>query len=291
MASSKIFLTMEHGFIKLLLCRGRMVEQHRVIIASPDFFREGLVRDGARVGGMIRSALEEMEVKPTKTIGAVPGFQTYMKVIEFPKSSGFDPEIVIPREAARNMGVSQSTSRLTWQRIDGVADRSRWLVMSAARRAIEAYLKTAAESQLRVSALDLRAFALSRAVNRSEAIIAWIAPDGCDVVVVRNSIPVAHQALFWGAEPVEGLVLVYRLTEIIERTVSGYDAENPDGPLPGETPMYICGSPISFDKSVVTQVGDSLQRVVGELAPPLDYPEDFPVDDFVVNMGLALREA
>ena len=250
MASSKMFLTMEHGFVKLLLCRGRLVERHRVIVASPDFFRESLVRDSARVGAMIHAALEEMAIKPTTTIGAVPGFQTSMKVLEFPKSFGFDPEVIIPREAARNMGVSQGTSRLTWQRLNGAEDRSRWLVMSAARRAIEAYLQTTGESQLRVSALDLRAFALTRAVNRSEAIIAWIAPDGCDVVIVRNAIPVAHQALFWGAEPVEGLVLVYRLTEIIERTVSGYDGDSPDGPLPSETSLFICGSPISYDRSV-----------------------------------------
>jgi len=46
-----------------------------------------------------------------------------------------------------------------------------------------------------------------------------------------------------------------------------------------------------LDETIASQVADSLQRPAGKLAPPLTYPADFPVHDFVVNMGLTLREA
>jgi hypothetical protein len=189
------------------------------------------------------------------------------------------------------MGVSQETSLLMWHRLSGTKERSRWLVLSAARRSVNAYMDTLAPTHLKVDAMELRAFSLARAVNRPDAIIAWVAPDGCEVVIVRNAVPVAMQSLFWGAEPVEGLVLVYRLTEILERTIATHDQTGILGPLPGDVPLYVCGTPVGLDENVSKQVTETLQRPAGKLAPVLKCPEDFPAHDFVVNLGLALREA
>ena len=45
------------------------------------------------------------------------------------------------------------------------------------------------------------------------------------------------------------------------------------------------------EPGMVGQVAANLQRPLGELATPLSYPEDFPVNEMLVNMGLGLREA
>ncbi len=273
------------------MASGLKVTHQRVLVANPQFFREGLVRDTVRVGQMIQRALTELGAKPARVVGAVPGFQSSLRTLELPDAPGFDPEVVIPREAARTMGVSQETSLLMWRRLAGAKERSRWLVLSAARRSVNAYMDTIAPANLKVGAMELRPFSLARAVNRPDAVIAWVAPDGCEVVIVRNAIPVAMQSLFWGAEPVEGLVLVYRLTEILERTIAAHDQTGLYGPLPGDVPLYVCGTPVGLDENVSKQVTETLQRPAGKLAPALTCPEDFPVHDFVVNLGLALREA
>ena len=285
-----IALSIEHGYIKLLVTSGRDVVHYRAVLASPQFFHEGLVRDTARVGAMVKNMLNELGVTGRQAIGVAPGFQASLRLLEFPKARGFDAEVVIPRTASRTMGVSQEHSALTWRETRGTADRRRWMVMAAARRAVSGFVETAHAAELTVAVMDMRPFALARAVNQPNAYIAWVAPDGCDVVVVRDSIPVSYQSLFWGAEPVEGVVLVYRLTEIIERTAAGYDQASTEGPMPTETPLYVCGSPIGVDPSIASQVAESLQRTAGVLAPPVTAPEDFPIQDFVVNVGLALRE-
>lgn len=291
MGKASVSVTIEHGFIKVLVCEGRQVAQHRVVQASPQFFREGSVRDTERIGGMVHGAFDQMGISPREVIGVVPGFQTSLRLLELPRANGLDPQTVIPREAARSMGVSQETSILTWRRLPSNGDRTRWLVLSAARRAVSAYVDTISSAGARVRTMELRPFALARAVNQSEAIIAWVALDGCEVVIVRDAVPAAHQTLFWGAEPVEGLVLVYRLTEILERTIASYDTASTAGPLPAETAVFVCGSPIGVDPAVAGQVAESLQRPAGRLEPPVGHPADFPVNDFIVNLGLALREA
>ena len=152
-------------------------------------------------------------------------------------------------------------------------------------------VNTAQQAGIEVKTLEPRPFALARAVNNPDAIVAWAAPDGCEVVLVKGSVPVEHQCIFWGAELVEDTVLIDRLTEVVGRTVGTFDTSSPEGPLSEEALLYVCGSPIRREPSIGTRVAANLGRMAGELGIPLDAPEDFPIQDLIVNVGLILREA
>ena len=285
-----VSITMEHGVIKLLICHGLEVVDYRVLLANPRLFREGQVSNTTRVAGLIQNALPELDGDFKKAIGAVPGFQNRMGLMHFPKASGFNAEIIIPQEASRVMKVSSETYQLTWHRLKDRLDRTRWLVMAASRRSITSMMDTTEKSDIAVTTLELRPFPLARAVNQPDAVIAWAAPDGCDVVITKESIPVEHQSLFWGADMVEDTVLIDRLTEIVGRTVNTFNETSPEGPLSEDVPLIVCGSPIRRDPDISMRVADNLRRPPGELSSPLIYSEDFPVHDLVINMGLTLRD-
>ena len=144
-------LTIEHGFAKILVCEGLRVVHHQVLLASPQFFWDGLVRETSRVGGMLRHAFADMGLAPRTVLGAVPGFQSSMRLLELPKARDLDPSVVMPREAARTMGFSQETSFLTWRRIPDFEERTRWLVLAAGRRAVRSYTEMAKHSGTRAS--------------------------------------------------------------------------------------------------------------------------------------------
>ena len=284
-------ITIEHGFIKLLVTRGLEVVDYRIALANPRYFREGLVSDSVRMAGIVSRTLAEMEGSHERVIAAVPGYQSALGRIELPKTRGLDPSVVIPREAHRTMGVSPETSYLTWHRLKDNIDRSQWLLLSAPRRSMSSLLNTVTAAGLQMSAMELRAFALARAVNQSDAVIAWTASDGCDVVVVNDATPVAHQSAYWGADPVDGNVLVDRVTAIVERTLAVYDQENLQMALPGGTGLYVSGSPVGVEQDVGQRVAAHLQLPLEELKCPLATPPDFPLNDLIVNIGLALWEA
>ncbi len=90
---------------------------------------------------------------------------------------------------------------------------------------------------------------------------------------------------------VEDTVLVDRLTEVVGRTVNNFNASSPEGPLSEEAPLYVCGSPMRREPAIALRVADNLGRAAGELELPLVAPEDFPMQDLIVNVGLILREA
>ena len=286
-----VSITMEHGVIKLLICRGLEVVGYRVLLANPRFFREGQVSNTARVAGLLQNVLPELEGDFSKVIGGVPGFQNRLSLMQFPRAVGFNPEVVIPQEAGRTMRVSLETYNLSWYRLPDKLERTRWLVLAASLRSIASITDTTQRASIGLSTLELRPFPLARAVNQPDAIIAWTAPDGCDVVIIKDSIPMEHQSLFWGAEMVEDTVLVDRLTEVVGRTVNTFNETSPEGPLSEDVPVVVCGSPIRRDPGISARVANNLQRLTAEVASPLIYPEDFPVNDLVVNMGLVLRDA
>ncbi|PKB71934.1 MAG: hypothetical protein BZY87_02915 [SAR202 cluster bacterium Io17-Chloro-G6] len=293
-------ISVEHGMVKLMVSKGQIIDDYRVMLANPRFFNEGHVSNPPRVAGIIENMLPQLNSAFKSANAVVPGFQNRLRVMEFPKGQGFDPRKVIAQEASRTMHVTPENYYITWRRLPDNLDRSRWLVLAALRRAIVSVMDTFQRAKLRISAVELRPFALARAVNQSEAIITWAAPDGCDVVIVKDSVPVEHQSLFWGGDLVEDSVLVDRLTEVTSRTLATFNDSSSEGPMPDDTPVFVCGSPISRraipndDKrgaDITQQICQNLRSPKGELDLPMDGGSDFPVNDLIVNAGLALRGA
>lgn len=284
-------MTIEHGVVKLLVCRGLEVLDYRVLLANPRFFREGQVSNSPRVATLLQSILPGMEGDFRRVVGGVPGFQNRLRLMHFPKAQGLDPKVIIPQEASRTMRVSVDTYDLSWLQLPDRLNRSRWLVLATSRRSIGSLVDTAQQAQMGLKVIEPRAFALARAVNSREAVVAWTAPDGCDVVIVKESVPVEHQSIFWGAELVEDTVLGDRLTEVVGRTIDTFNTSSPEGPLSEETPLFVLGSPMGREPSIAARVADNLGRTAGKIELPLTAPEDFPIQDLIVNIGLVLREA
>ena len=111
------------------------------------------------------------------------------------------------------------------------------------------------------------------------------------MVIVRDAIPVAYQSAYWGADQIDRSVLVNRLTEMVGRAIATYDENNFGMPLPDQTPLYVAGSPVGMELDIGTQVATALQRPNEQLNPPLAHPPDFPINDLIVNVGLALWQA
>ena len=130
--------------------------------------------------------------------------------------------------------------------------------------------------------------ALTRAVGAASAHILNIETNGLDLVVVSDYVPqsATHMQLSLGM-PMEELV-----GEIVEEfqttTGQGGDANSPAS-FSGNTPVYVCGGHPQLNSGLTEALGDILGRQLFLPDPPMDYPEDFLVDQFMVNVGLALK--
>jgi len=285
-------LTFEHGYIKILVSKGLKVLDMKIVETNPRIFREGMVSDPRRASLELSKAIAELKIKPKRFIGAAPGYQTNAQDIEMPLRGQIDPKLVLPREARKVMGVSADTSYLAWHRLPDDIDNAHWLVISATKRSVASLTTTAQAAGVKIRDIELRAFALARAVNLPDVVIAWSAIDGCDAVVVRDWEPMVVQSAYWGAEPrAEGDVLINRISEVAERATMTHAQQNPETPLSDDTPVVVTGSPIAIEPDVASRVAGILRRPLERIEPAMQLPEGFPIDDMVVNVGLALWSA
>ena len=135
-------ITSENGAVKVLVTRGRSVIDYRIVEANPRHFREGLVSDAPRVAGLLQDAVQTMQGRHRRVIGAVPGYQTNLRRLDLPNVKSMDPKVIIPQEARRNLGISPENSYLTWHRLSASVDMAHWLVISATNRSISSLLAT-----------------------------------------------------------------------------------------------------------------------------------------------------
>lgn len=288
--SKTLTMTVEVGFVNLLACQGSQVVAYRRLMVNPQFFREGLPRRTDTMGGILRGALREMNVDHARVVGAIPGFQSTLQLWQYPKARGLRPEELIPREVARR-GISSQSSYVSWHQVADQANRSRWLVAASARRSVSSFLDLAQHAGLAVKELDLRPFALARSVNQKDAVIAWVAFDGFDAVIVKESVPIWYECVNVETSPVDDSALVERLVEMVGRAIENQARGMTETVLPEEAPLCVCGPAAGLVPELGLQVAQNLQRPFLEFAPPVVYPEGFPVHDFAINLGLALREA
>ena len=121
-------------------------------------------------------------------------------------------------------------------------------------------------------------------------------PDDREVVIVKDAVPVGRQSLFWGAEMVEDRPDLPAHGGM-SRTLNTFNETSTYGPLPDDTPLYVCGPPISRkailndDQSgfaISQRICQNLRFPRSEIQVPMDGGPGFPVDGLIGNTGPAL---
>ena len=77
--------------------------------------------------------------------------------------------------------------------------------------------------------------------------------------------------------------------EELSRTVTFYNSSHLESPLDAEVPVFVCGELAEAPETWLSLVG-RLDYNVSALPSPVEHIEGFPANEFMVNIGLALKE-
>jgi type IV pilus assembly protein PilM len=153
----------------------------------------------------------------------------------------------------------------------------------------DALLRTMRQAGLEPYLMDLAPLALARIPDESRAIIVNSRAEHADIIVIEERLPQLIRVL---SLPSEAKSLSERLSAISEeltRTVMFYNSSHLEKPLASSVPLFVVGE--------LAEAPDSWPSLVGRfgfpvslLPLPIEYPEGFPANDLMVNIGLALKE-
>ena len=284
-----IALSIEGTVLRILGSRGDSVDVWGSVPFRPSCVRNGHVADPDGLGGVIKNALVDMELTKGVYVCALPAIGSTSRIIDLP----LEVDVaalggIVQREARRFMGASLDDYYLHWRALPARTRHRQVFSLAVPREPLHALMEAMQKAAQIPKIIELKPLALMRAVNRRHAIIANGENSSVEMVIVVDDTPV----LIFGTAFAEGALhpdyAVGRISEELVRTIGYYNDSHKDEALDPELPIYLTGALASsapFSINVATLTG----RLIERLDPPLRYPSELPVAEYMANMGLVIR--
>jgi len=276
--------------INLLVVRGEKIEKWASMPLDPGLVNQGLIVDEAQVADKVKQLFKETGVKADKVITALSGHDSLYRIISLPEL----PDAVLPeairREARRTIPTPLEEVYFSYQRLPSLTKgESRIFLVTFPRNLVDALVRTLRQAGVKPYIMDLAPLALCRIPNEPRTIIVNARLDHLDVIVVADRLPQVIRRLVL---PGEAESLEERLPLIAEefnRTVAFYNSGHMEKPLDTTVPVYVCGDLAEKPETWQSVISQGNYQV-SPLPSPVELPEGLNSSEFMVNIGLALKE-
>ena len=289
MAKKVTTLFIRDTSIDLLVMKGEQVDKWASSPLEPGLVSQGLIVDEAQVADKVEQIFKETGANKSKVITAVSGHDSLYRIITLPEL----PDAVLPeairREAKRTIPTPLEDVYFSYQRLPSTKGESRIFLVTFPRELVDALVRTLRQAGVNPYIMDLAPLALCRIPDMPRAIIVNARLDYLDVAVIADRLPQVIRRL---SLPGETESLEERLPLIAEefnRTVAFYNSSHLETPLDSTVPVFVCGDLVEAPETWQSLVGES-GYTVSALTSPVEPPEGFNPNEFMVNIGLALKE-
>jgi len=275
--------------INLLVMKGRQVEKWASSPLEPGLVSQGLVVDEARVADEVQQLFKREKVSTEKVIIASSGHDSLYRIITLPDL----PEAIFPeavrREAKRTIPTPLEEVYFSYQRLPTEMGEGRVFLASFPRNPTDALVRTLRQAGIRPYIMDLAPLALCRIPNEPKAIIVNARLDHLDVIVIADRLPQVIRRLSLPSEAESLEEKLPFISEEFNRTVAFYNSSHMENPLDSTVPVFVCGDLVEVPETWQSVVGQSGYSV-SALPSPVEPPEGFDPNEFMVNIGLAFKE-
>jgi type IV pilus assembly protein PilM len=276
--------------INLLVMKGNQIEKWVSSPLEPGLVNQGLIVDEARVADRVKQVFKEAGASAKRVTVALSGHDSLYRIITLPEL----PEAVLPeavrREVQRAIPTPLEEVYFSYQRLPSqTKGENRIFLATFPRNLVDALIKTLRRAGVKAYVMDLAPLALARIPNEPRAIIVNARLDHLDVIVLADRLPQVIRRL---ALPGEAESLEERLPLIAEefnRTVAFYNSGHMEHPLDAKVPVFVSGDLTEAPDMWPSAVGGA-PYPVSALPAPVNVPEGFSTNQFMVNIGLALKE-
>jgi len=284
-----ITLDIDSTAIRLLETRGDRVTKWASVSLEPGEVEGEVVSNPQALSTKVKQLMASSGIKGKKVSASFSGLYSVSRILPLSNLPGglTTPQAVL-EAASEIMPVDTDKLYLSWQTIATGEGAQEVFVVGVPQDIIDAEVRALRAAGINPHILDLKTMALARVVNREQALILNIEPSSFDIVVVVNGVPQIMRTIAWEQDKLTTDDKVEHLATTLRLTADFYSSRHPDTPLDPATPLFITGQ-MSGDPALREKLQARLGYPFEPLAPPLKYPENLPVSQYAVNIGLALK--
>ena len=287
--TTQVTLYVEDTDIKLLLTKDRQIEKWASLLLPPGLVSDGVILDEDQVAQHINELFQLQEIKTRKVTTAVSGLNSIFRVISLPELPAPILPEAIKNEANRVIPMPLEQVYLAHQTLPSPPGETRVFLVAFPRNSTDALIRTLGKAGLSIKKLDIAPLALARNADVPRAVIvnSWLS--NTDIVIMTDRVPQVIRSL---SLPTESATLADNLPSIAEelnRTIAFYNSSHTDHQLDSAVPLFVAGDLAQEPESWPALVG-KLKLPVSALPSLLQAPEAFDSGQYMVNIGLALKE-
>ncbi len=286
-----VTLDIDGDGIKLLEVRGNVIRKWAQVVIAPSSGDEEEILDRQS----LRDAVRQLTVTSGSKLGSVSasisGLYSISRILPMPTvPSEVSTQEFVQEIVGGVMPVSMDRLYLSWQILanaDSGGD-GKILAIGMPRIMLDNEVRSLRALGVYPRILELRAIALTRAVNRKQAVIINMEPSSVDIVIVVDDVPEIIRTIAWQQDGFAVEDKVEQVAANLGLTVDFYNANHFEAPVDMSTPLFFTGQ-MSLDLDLTDKLRDRLGYPVESFTPQFKYPPDMPVSQYAVNIGLALR--
>lgn len=284
-----IGLTYEGATLKLLVSEERRVVSWETIPFDPRLVNGNLVAEPYNLGRLIRDAFALRGLPRARVHCALPAAGSLSRVIELPRLNAQDRRRAVISEAMRALGVTPGRHYVYWQTVEDQGDVQLVFVLAVPRDAMRSLIETMRTAGIRPRSVDITPLALARAVGQPDAIVVELDPTGIDLAIILDEVPVVLRSLIFGERALTLEEAQEAALELLTTELRRYEDLYPGSRVERNVPVYLAGD-LGAGLRLADRVRKATGHPIGRLAPLVDYAAEFPVAEYLTNLGLVLKE-
>ncbi len=290
MAKKITTLFLKDNEILLAVVNGQRIEKWASGALEESLVAQGLVTDETKTAAAIRDLMHLNKIPAGKAVVGVSGVNSLYRMITLPEMPDALLAEAVRREAKRVLPVNLDEVYLSYQEVAAVSKGEKRLFLATYPKNItDAMVKTAKLAGLTPYLMDLAPLALSRVPDEPRSIIVNARGSYAEIIVIEDRIPQLIRVLALPTEAATVNEILPGVTEELNRTVIFYNSSHSEKPLNQSVPLFV-GGDLAEDQELWPQLVGRLNFPVSVLPPVLEVPDGMPVNDYTVNIGLALKE-
>jgi Tfp pilus assembly protein PilN len=288
-ACAKVSLFIDDTEIRLLVVKGKRIKKYASEHLENGWIKDGVIIDLPKVSAKIDELFKQTGLKNRKRVTlCLTGLNCLTKVITIPPVSQSILDEAVRRESERELPMPIDSIYLSWQVTQRSTNEIKVFLLAQNRPVIDALIETLKMARIKPYIFDLAPLALSRLADDKLSVIADIRESQADIVVVEKGVPSIIRGIpFPRLESFEAKSAI--LVEELQRILKFYGSKRASRHSNSELSFFITGG-LTGDGALAGVLSEQLGYEVNSLDSPLVSPKDFNSENYMVNIGSAVRE-
>jgi Tfp pilus assembly PilM family ATPase len=253
--------------------------------------RDGLVAAPQEIGKIMAEAIQEKGIPRNDVVAALSSAGSASQVLVLPRVKGGKLKEVVDRELKRAMPGSAEADYIYWRPVGGggtAGQKQEIYALAVPRNNIINMVEVCRTAGVKLKGMELRPFALARAINCKNGIIVHGEIDSIEIVIVDRSFPGMFRGIpVKDVNPSSESAWQYLVREL-PFTIDYYNRSHQDSNVTAESAIYLSGG-LALDPEMAPRLAQATGHKAAPIEPPSGCPQNFPLAQYLVNVGLMLK--